>query len=117
MRTVVRKSLLLLLVICVGVVMTGCPQRTKIGDLTSNPSRYANKDVAIAGNVTTTFGALGTGAYQVDDGTGRIWVISENYGVPSKGARVGVAGRITEGLSIGGRSFAMALRQTQRARY
>jgi hypothetical protein len=117
MRSSIQQNTLLLLVVALTVVLLACPQQIKIGDLTSNPGRYAGKEVTITGTVTSSFGILGTGAFQVDDGTGSIWVLSENYGVPSKGARVGITGRVTEGVSVGGRSFAVALRQTKEPHY
>ncbi len=108
---------LLVLVATLTVILAGCPQQVKIGDLTGNPSRYADKEVTITGTVISSFGLLSTGAFQVDDGTGKIWVLSENYGVPSKGAKAGITGRLAEGMNVGGRSFALALRQTQKPHY
>ena len=52
--------------------------------------------------------------YEVDDGSGRMWVFSERYGVPSNGTRVAVTGRIEQGFSFGGRSFSTVLRETER---
>jgi hypothetical protein len=95
-------------------VLQGCSQHTKIADLTSDPARYRGKDVTIVGNVTESFGALGTGAYQVDDGTGKIWIIAQQTGVPSKGAHVQVTGRLMEGANIGGRSLGTAIRESHR---
>jgi hypothetical protein len=94
--------------------LIACPTRTSIERINRDPGRYAGKDVAIAGRVTTSFGALGTGVYEVDDGTGRMWVFSERYGVPGNGAKVGVTGRIEQGFSFGGRSFATIMRETER---
>jgi hypothetical protein len=96
------------------LVLAGCPQGTTIADINRDPSRYAGKEVTILGNVVDSFGALGQGAYQMDDGTGRIWVISEGFGVPSNGARVRVTGRVSTGVTLGSRSFGTVLRETQR---
>jgi hypothetical protein len=41
-------------------------------------------------------------------------VYSQGYGVPSGGAKVGVTGRISQGFSFGGRTFAVILRETER---
>ena len=113
----IRDNALLFLLTALVVILTACPQHVSIGDLNSNPARYAGKEVSVAGKVTSSFGLLGAGAFQVDDGTGKIWVLSENYGVPSKGVKVGVTGRVTEGATVAGRSFAVALRQTQKPHY
>ena len=108
-----RLSLTLLLIVGT-LVLAACPSRTSIERINRDPGRYAGKEVAIAGHVTTSFGALGTGVYEVDDGSGRMWVFSERYGVPSNGARVAVTGRIEQGFSFGGRSFSTVLRETER---
>ena len=96
------------------VLLTGCPQHKSIGEIERDPGKYSNKEVTIAGNVVSSLGALGTGMYQLDDGTGRMWVVSENYGVPSKGAKVAVVGRVMDTFSFGGKSYSTVLRQTQR---
>jgi hypothetical protein len=108
-----RLSLTLLLIVGT-LVLAACPTRTSIERINRDPGRYAGKEVAIAGHVTTSFGALGTGVYEVDDGSGRMWVFSERYGVPSDGTRVAVRGRIEQGFSFGGRSFATVMRETER---
>ncbi len=101
-------------VLAATLFLVACPQQHSIAELTRDPGRYADKEVAVKGTVVSSFGAMGTGMYEVDDGTGRLWVLSQNYGVPNKGARVGVAGTIVPTFSFGGRSFATVLRETQR---
>lgn len=110
-----RKSRIVLaaLPVLVTLFLAGCPTRTSIADINRDPGRYSGKEVTIAGRVSDSMGALGTGAFQVDDGTGRMWVISENYGVPGNDAKVSVTGRIQQGFSFGGRSFGVILRETQ----
>ena len=97
-------------------VFQGCAEQVKIADLARDPGGYRNKDVTISGRVTQSFGALGTGVYEVDDGTGKLWVISEQSGVPGQGAQVAVTGRITEGATLGTRSLGLALHETSRKR-
>jgi hypothetical protein len=99
-------------VLALTVVAAGC-ERTKISDINQDPARYANKEVTIAGEVTSAIGALNQGAFEVDDGTGRLWVVSSGFGVPSQGARVAVTGRVQSGVTVGGRSFANVLRETK----
>ncbi len=95
-------------------VLAGCPTGVHVRDLNNNPGKYFNKEVAVRGHVTNAWGALGEGAYELDDGTGKIWVISTGYGVPQKGATVTVAGNVMQGAALGGRSFGLALRETHR---
>jgi hypothetical protein len=105
------------LVVLATLLLAGCPPRVKIGELAMNPGRYAGREISVAGNVSSSFGLMGVGAFQVDDGTGKIWVMSQNYGVPSKGARVGVKGRVIQGASLGGRALGLALQATDRPRF
>ena len=105
---------LTLLIVAGSLILTACPTRTSIERINRDPGRYVGKEVAIAGHVTTSFGALGTGVFEIDDGTGRMWVFSERYGVPGNGARVGVRGRIEQGFSFGGRNFATIMREMER---
>ncbi len=93
--------------------LMGCPSQTTIGKVSNDPTRYRNKEVLIVGTVTNSFGALGQGAYELDDETGKIWVVTRR-GVPSKGARVGAVGRYIQGVNWGGRNFGSALEETDR---
>ncbi len=96
------------------LVLAACPTRTSIERINRDPGRYVGREVAIGGRVSNSFGLLGSGVYQVEDGTGQIWVFSQRYGVPSNGAKVGVRGTISQGFSFGGRSFAVILKETER---
>ena len=106
-------SVLLIWSVLVMIFLVGC-ETTKIGDINRDPGRYAGKDITISGQATESFGVLNEGAFEVDDGTGRIWVLSEGFGVPGKGAHVTVTGRVQSGVAFAGRSFGTVLRQTQR---
>ena len=99
------------------VFLMGCPQRVRIADINNNPGRYANKEIALTGTVTEGFGLMGQGAFQIDDGTGKIWVLSQNFGVPGKGQRVGITGNVVGGASLGTRSFGSAIRLTHHPRF
>ncbi|HVO59661.1 MAG TPA: OB-fold nucleic acid binding domain-containing protein [Terriglobales bacterium] len=108
-----KAILAVLMLVAATLLLVGCPPSTKISDIEKDPGKYANKDVTIGGRVSTSYGALGTGMFQLDDGSGTMWVYSQNYGVPGNGSKVAVTGRISQGFSFGGRSFAIILRQTQ----
>ena len=107
-----RRMGILAVALVLAGVLAGC-ERTKISDINRDPSRYANKDVTIAGEVTNAFGALNQGAFEVNDGTGRLWVVSSGFGVPAQGTRVAVTGRIQSGVTVWTRSFANVLRETK----
>lgn len=114
MSKVLKRLSLTLLIVSASLILAACPTRTSIERINRDPGRYVGREVAIAGHVTTSFGALGRGVFEVDDGSGRMWVYSERYGVPSTGARVGVRGRVEQGFSFGGRSFSTVLRESER---
>jgi len=51
------------------------------------------------------------GGYQVDDGSGKIYVLSTGSGVPSKGSRVLVSGTVINGATVMGKSYGTAIRE------
>ena len=94
-------------------LFTACPSQTTISKINADPAQYRNKEVAIVGTVRDSYGVLGNGAYEIDDGTGRLWVVTKR-GVPSRGARVGAKGRVYTGFNFGGRNFGTVLEETDR---
>ena len=108
------KILSVLLVGLGGLLLAGCPPRESIAKINQDPGRFAGRQISIAGQVTDSFGAVGTGVFQLDDGTGSMWVFSKNYGVPGSGAKVAVIGHIQQGFAFGGRNFATILFETER---
>src|SRR5438105_15859121 len=81
----------------------------KIGRINSDPSRYYNRTVHIDGRVVNSVGILGTGGYQLEDETGKIYVLSQT-GVPSSGSQVSVTGNVIGGAQIQGCSLVTAIR-------
>ena len=77
-----------------GLALTGCATKS-INDVLADPSRYANKEVTVKGEVTQSVSVLGHGSYKIEDGSGSLWVVSTK-GVPRKGARVKVTGKIRD---------------------
>jgi hypothetical protein len=107
------RSTILTLLLLSTIFLLGCPPRATIAEINRDPGKYQGKEITVAGAVSDAFGALGSGVFQIDDGTGRLWVFSQTYGIPGSGAKVSVTGRLQQGFSFGGRSFALILRQTQ----
>lgn len=107
------KSIFLSLLLFGTLLLTACPQRETISKINADPGRYRNKEVGVVGTVTDSYGVLGNGAYEVDDGTGKLWVVTRR-GVPSRGARVGAKGRVYTGFSFGGRSLGTVLEESDR---
>jgi hypothetical protein len=97
--TRMRRARLFLLLGAVGLASLGC-HRTTVGRILAEPQRYTHKnDVRLDGDVVESLSFLGHGAYKLDDGTGTIWVIS-NHGVPRRGARVKVHGKIRDVVDV-----------------
>ena len=95
------------------ILLTACPSGTTISKINADPARYKNREVGVVGRVTDSYGVMGTGAYELDDGTGRIWVATTR-GVPSKGSRVGVKGHVHTSFAVAGRSLGTVLEETGR---
>jgi hypothetical protein len=95
------------------LALAGCPPSVSIADINKDPGRYAGKEVTISGTASDSFGAMGNGIFRMDDGTGSMWVFSQNFGVPGSGNKVAVTGRVEQGFSFGGRSYAVILRETK----
>jgi len=91
--------LTLLAVLGTVLFLTSCEQKS-INQILADPQRYANREVAVVGNVVKSYSVMGNGAYQIDDGTGKLWVVSKT-GVPREGARVAVKGKIRDGYNFG----------------
>ena len=95
-----RHASLFLLLGAVSLSALGCAGTT-ISKVLAEPQRYTHRgDVGLSGDVTESVSLLGQGAYKLDDGTGTIWVISQ-HGVPRKGARVKVNGKIRDVVDLG----------------
>ena len=115
----ITKLLLSGLVVMTGLLALACPDRTSIADIEANPSRYQNKEVAIAGTVRDSYGVnipgtrIRGGAYKIDDGTGSIWVVTEE-GVPTKGTQIGVKGIIGSGVNWNGRNYGLGIYEKDR---
>ena len=95
------------------IFMTSCEQKT-INQIMADPQRYANREVGIAGKVVKSYSVMGNGVYQVDDGTGKLWVVSKT-GVPREGARVAVKGTIRDGYNFGDLGSVMKLPEAIRS--
>ncbi len=110
MRRTRRLALMLLLPMVV-LALAGCPKQTTVAEIKQDPARYRDKEVALRGTVTQAFGALDQGVYELDDGTGRIWVLVEKTGVPRQGAKVEVVGRVIAGATFLGRDYGTSIRE------
>lgn len=113
------KRLYPILVIGVILVMvlpvSGCSKIDKIADIMANPSLYESKTVNIKGYVGNTLWVALTsrGAYQVDDGSGNIWVVTSQQ-PPEKGVQVSLTGTVSPAFKLGDRTLGTVVNETKR---
>jgi hypothetical protein len=94
------------------LLFLSCKGTTPIKTLLDDPGRFDGQTVRIAGEVRGSVGALGFGAYQVNDGTGTLSiVVREGGGVPRQGAKVGVEGTFRSAYTLGTQTTAVLVEQ------
>jgi hypothetical protein len=101
-----------LLVLAAGIVLTACEGITKISEVKSDPSKFRNKTVRVMGTVTNSVGVLSTGGYEIEDATGKIFVVS-NQGIPARGVEVVVEGSVFTGAMVLGQAVGVSIRETR----
>ncbi len=106
------KKTQLLAVVVLALALAGCGS-VKIGRILADPGRYHNRSVTVEGRVTNVIGAFVAGVYQVEDDTGKIYILSTGQGVPTSGVRVKVQGSVTPGVNIMGRSLGTTIRERE----
>jgi len=104
-----QRTVLSLTILAAGLLSACAPIR--IARINADPSRYQNREVRVEGQVTTSVGVLGKGGYQIDDGSGKIFVISTGTGVPSSGSRVLVSGTVINGATVLGAAYGTSIRE------
>ena len=97
-------------------LVSGCAlttRRTTVQELKYNPGRYQDRNVAIDGVVTSSWGAplVPFKLYKVDDGTGEVTVLARGGRTPTRGAHVRVTGRVNDVATFGGSSLGLHLEQ------
>ena len=113
------KAMVLGFVLLAGLMTMACPKRESIASIEANPSKFYNKEVGIAGTVRDSYGLnipltqIRGGVYKVDDGTGSIWVVTQSS-VPSKGTKVGVKGKIQNGVNYNGKNYGLGMIEEDR---
>jgi aspartyl/asparaginyl-tRNA synthetase len=91
-------------VLFIALAVAGCDTykkftATKIRDVLDHPRDYENKDVTLYGTVTDSSSVIFVKFFELDDGTGRIKVVT-NRVLPQNGEKVQVTGRM-QSIEIG----------------
>lgn len=110
-------ALLFPLLLVLAVALAGCRGGvTPIRTLLEDPGRHDHTVVRIAGTVGPSLGLLGYGAYQVDDGTGTLTVVTTTGGAPRESAQVVVEGEFRSGFTLGPKTVAVLMESERRSR-
>jgi hypothetical protein len=107
------KSIAAAVVLLVGLLSITALAKKSINEINADPSRYHDKTISVEGTVTDSYGVLGQGMYEIDDGTGRLWVVAGRT-VPARGARVEAKGRLITGFVMRGRNMGTVLQESGR---
>ena len=84
--------------LALAALLGGCAPRT-VNHVLADPYRYSDKEISLKGRVIESVSLAGKGFYRLEDPTGRLWIFSSR-GVPRKGARVKVRGRIHDAFDL-----------------
>ncbi len=93
-RAAVRLAGVALMAACAALLTT------RIADIQKAPGKYEGQTVAISGTVAASHNLLVVKYYEVDDGTGRIPVVTDSA-LPKEGDHVRVKGTVNQAFAIG----------------
>ncbi len=105
-RHPVRLAFPWLLTIATLLVIPGCKGTTPIKTILDDPERSNGKQVQIAGEVTKSPASPSPESFEVDDGTGKIFVLSKEHVIPREGTKVVVKGVYYAAISSKTQTFA-----------
>jgi hypothetical protein len=89
----------LVLALTTAAAAAGCATKT-VNHILADPGRYRDRQVTLSGRVADSYSLGNRGVYVLEDRTGSLVVVSDN-GVPRRGARVQVRGRVREAFNLG----------------
>jgi hypothetical protein len=92
-------------------VFPACSHRVSIESINHDPAQFSGKEIQVAGRVANSFIEGNTSAFELDDGTGRLWVLRANTNLPVHNSSVNVHGTIGQGVDFAQRKFVIALRE------
>lgn len=110
-----RLFIAIVVILVATLSVCGCTQADQIAFIINDPSQFNGKTVDISGSVENILWNSNTsnGAYQVFDGSGDIWVVT-NQNPPAKGANVTVKGTLSSAFTFDGQTLAPVVDETRR---
>lgn len=85
-----------------------------IRELLADPGAYDRHEVTVEGSVSEAVGVLGYGAYEIDDGSGKLMVVTRESGAPRTGTRIGVRGEFRSAYTVGDLTGAVLIERQRR---
>lgn len=98
------------------LILSSCFHHVSVEPINRDPGRFHDNEITAAGRVVNSFALSDAGAFELDDGTGRLWVWRDSHNMPGHNSSVTVTGKIEQGFSFGGRNFVIILRETRTPR-
>ncbi len=92
------------------LLLIACTRTVQIKSIIDNPREFADKKVAIEGEVTGAFSLFIVKYFLVNDGTGEIGVVSEQA-LPNKGQKLRVTGTVKEAFSLGDQTMTILIEE------
>jgi hypothetical protein len=87
--------------VLVVLLLAGCASSPmSIRSVVKNAGALNGTTVTVQGRVRTGAALFGNGAYQLDDGTATIWVLTRN-GTPAANGKRTVDGKVRQALHVG----------------
>lgn len=104
-----RSYILLCGSIIILLLIAGCGP-TKIEDIQNKSDKFKDQQVTLRGEVIEVLSIpfVHKGAYQIDDSTGKIWVIPSGN-IPTRGDKVTVTGTVKIGVEFAGKHLGVVL--------
>jgi len=78
-----------------------------------NHNQFRDRAITVAGRVANSFIDGNASVFELDDGTGRLWVFRDNTNLPAHNSSISITGKIEQGFPFAGRNFVIILRETQ----
>jgi len=108
-----RKRILVVIAALPLLLLTACDLDT-IAEVKGDPYKFTRETAHLGGVVTKSFGAMGYGIYEIEDKTGKIYVVSEGGGVPGRGARVEIKGKAKNAFTFAGFDYGTVILESDR---
>ncbi len=99
------KNLHIFLIVLCGLFLFSCDNRTKIKDLLDNPAKYENKEITIAGVVTSSTNLPNVMQYYMlkdDSGEIMVYIKEDKNHVPNENAKVSATGKLIQNAKFFG---------------